>query len=266
MLGHLQLLELPSEILYLILLSLDENDLARLGSCCHILRIQCSDPRLWKILWIRKWSFLKTIVESSGKFEECKMDKYQFGKTMKGELKFWVSIHNRESTANFLLSCYNATVTYLSKSKCFEAVYWEQNEISKVAERIPISDAKLKIRGIPLHRIEDPSIQQKRDHTLQPGEPIEVQWRKFNGHPWGWWYGKVGVIDDTFCQLIFPLYEPGSFWYTVVVDLEQGTPQIVSYSGGFIGGVRRVENEHKEQWKYWEVVSKLQIKQVFSGP
>ncbi|XVE95751.1 hypothetical protein REPUB_Repub02eG0126500 [Reevesia pubescens] len=108
--------------------------------------------------------------------------------------KFWfpAQVYNRENgLAGFMLSCYDAKLSYDSKSDTFQARYsphgrrTTEDNISWDRLRVPPVDT-------PSHdlHISDCLL------DLKPGAHIEIQWRRNKEFPYGWWYGVVGHLES----------------------------------------------------------------------
>ncbi|KAK4802946.1 hypothetical protein SAY86_001149 [Trapa natans] len=109
-----------------------------------------------------------------------------------GQLWFPAQVYNRENGhAGFLLSCYDADVSYDSKTNTFQARY-------------PSQGRRMVEENIPWERLRAPPVdtQPLELHvsdclgSLRPGDHIEVQWRKSKEFPYGWWYGVVGHLQS----------------------------------------------------------------------
>uniref|UniRef100_A0A7N0VKF7 F-box domain-containing protein n=1 Tax=Kalanchoe fedtschenkoi TaxID=63787 RepID=A0A7N0VKF7_KALFE len=174
--------------------------------------------------------------------------------------KFWfpAQVYNRENGhAGFMLSCYDAKVRYESTTDTFHARYsphgrqtLEEN-IEWGRLRAPVVDTPAKA----LH-ISDCLA------DLQPGDDIEIQWRRNKEFPYGWWYGVVGHLEtceggEYHCRchqsdtvvLEFKQYAQGSRWRKTLVKRDTHREEGNTVDG-FYGGIRKLsDNEEISIWK-----------------
>ncbi|KAJ7972116.1 F-box protein [Quillaja saponaria] len=175
-----------------------------------------------------------------------------------GEFWFPAQVYNRENgNAGFMLSCYDAQVSYVSQTDTFQARYsahggWATEEnIHWERLRAPPVD-------IPSHDIH---VSDCLD-DLKPGDHVEIQWRRNKAFPYGWWYGIVGHLEscnghDRRCLcpysdtvlLEFNQYNPGSRWKQTVINRKDHREQ-GNEVDGFYAGVRKLHNE--EEIARWE--------------
>ncbi|KAL0419494.1 UNVERIFIED_CONTAM: F-box protein [Sesamum radiatum] len=97
---------------------------------------------------------------------------------------------------------------------------------------------------------------------LQPGDHIEIQWRRNKEFPYGWWYGVVGHLETcdgnaNFCRchdsdtlvLEFNQYTRGSRWRRTTVSRKNHREE-GNEADGFYGGIRKLRtNEEISVWK-----------------
>ncbi|EEF40217.1 conserved hypothetical protein [Ricinus communis] len=176
----------------------------------------------------------------------------------KGKFWFPAQVYNRENGhVGFLLSCYDALVSYDSRTDTFQAryspygrrmiedgIHWDRLRASPVdtpAHDLHISDCL---------------------HDLKPGDHIEIQWRRSNGFPYGWWYAIVGHIESCdgnesrcHCQnsdkvvLEFNQYSPGSRWRQTIINRKDHREE-GDEADGFYGGIRKLYNADEiSTWK-----------------
>lgn len=176
--------------------------------------------------------------------------------------KFWfpAQVYNRENGhVGFMLSCYDAQLSYDSCTDTFQARYPPHGPRPPVIEEYVQWD---RIRAPPM---DNPP---RNLHTsdclddLHPGDHIEIQWRRNREFPYGWWYGVVGHQETchkigTLCRchdsdtvvLEFNQYSPGSRWRTTTVNRknhrEEGSTAV-----GFYGGIRKIYS--KGQIAVWK--------------
>jgi hypothetical protein len=174
--------------------------------------------------------------------------------------KFWfpAQVYNRENgNAGFMLSCYDAQLSYDSRTDTFQARYSPHR-------------GRMMEENISWDRIRAPPIDNPAHvlhisdclHDLKPRDHIEIQWRRNNDFSYGWWYGVVGHLescdwneDHCNCQyndtiiLEFNQYTPDSRWRRTTVNRkvhrEEGNE-----ADGFYGGIRKVYKEEEiSMWK-----------------
>ncbi|XP_024964581.1 F-box protein At2g26850-like [Cynara cardunculus var. scolymus] len=167
-----------------------------------------------------------------------------------GSFSFPAQVYNRENgNVGFLLSCYDAKVSYDSNTDSFKARYsahgrpTTEENIGWERLRSPAVDAS----PYDLH------VSDCLTH-LQPGDHFEIQWRKSKEFPYGWWYGVVGHLESCdgnklYCQchrsdtviLEFKQYSPGSRWREVEIDRKDHR-EVGNETDGFYAGIRKLYN------------------------
>ncbi|XP_024528392.1 F-box protein At2g26850 isoform X1 [Selaginella moellendorffii] len=177
-----------------------------------------------------------------------------------GRFRFPAQVYNRENGhVGFMLSCYDAEVSYNSATDVFLASfsYPPHGPRTSVYEE-----------DVPWERVRAPPVDTAAHelhasdclHDLRPGDHIEVQWRRNRDFPYGWWYGIVGHTDlcprNHQCQchlheivwLEFNQYTLGSRWRKAPINranhCEEGNE-----GEGFYGGVRKLRT--KEEISIW---------------
>lgn len=179
--------------------------------------------------------------------------------------KFWfpAQVFNRENGhVGFMLSCYDADVSYDPRNDNFQARYPPHGRRAATIEK-----------GVSWDRLRAPPIDASPHYLhisnclneLRPGDHIEIQWRRNKEFPYGWWYGVVGHLEtcdgnQIYCRchendtvvLEFNQYNPGSRWRTKTISRtdhrEEGNE-----GDGFYGGIRKLEsNQEISMWKkHW---------------
>ncbi|KAH7652209.1 F-box domain-containing protein [Dioscorea alata] len=176
-----------------------------------------------------------------------------------GRIWFPAQVYNRENgSVGFLLSCYDAELSYDSRTDSFYARYpphgvrttniedgvkWDRIRVSPVdtsAHDLHVSDCL---------------------NDLHPGDHIEIQWRKSKEYPYGWWYGVVGHLascngNKHFCHchdnesiiLEFNQYAPSSRWRLVTID-RKDHQEYGNETNGFYGGIRKLHS--KDEISAW---------------
>ncbi|KAG0463708.1 hypothetical protein HPP92_019231 [Vanilla planifolia] len=175
-----------------------------------------------------------------------------------GRFSFPAQVYNREYWhAGFVLSCYDAEISYNSSSNNFYARYPAHGK------RIP------PIEEVPWERLRPPSVGTSANDLyishclseLQPGDYIEIQWRRNKEFPYGWWYGVVGHLEmcdgsqhscnchasDTIV-LEFNHYAPGSSWRRKTISRKEHREDREE-NNGFYGGIRKIQK--KEEITKW---------------
>ncbi|XWS43036.1 hypothetical protein CRYUN_Cryun16bG0066600 [Craigia yunnanensis] len=174
--------------------------------------------------------------------------------------KFWfpAQVYNRENgLAGFMLSCYDAKLSYDSKTDTFQARYsphgrrTTEENISWDRLRVPPVDTP----SYDLH-ISDSLL------DLKPGDHIEIQWRRNKEFPYGWWYGVVGHLEscdgnENHCRcqytdtvmLEFNHYPASSRWRKTMVNRKDHR-EVGNEADGFYGGIRKLyKGEEISMWK-----------------
>lgn len=181
--------------------------------------------------------------------------------------RFWfpAQVYNRENGhAGFMLSCYDAELSYDCRTDTFHARYPPHGRRTMVIEQ-----------GVKWDRIRAPPIDTPSHdlhisnclNDLHPGNHIEIQWRRNKEFPYGWWYGIVGHLEscdrnEYYCRchksdsivLNFNQYTPGSRWRQKTISRtnirEEGNE-----TDGFYGGIRKLYTiQEINMWKQlWPV-------------
>ncbi|KAK7336448.1 hypothetical protein VNO77_16990 [Canavalia gladiata] len=178
--------------------------------------------------------------------------------------KFWfpAQVYNRENgNAGFVLSCYDAQLCYDSRTDTFLARYsphgrWTTEEnIQWDRLRVPPIDSSPHALHIS-DCLDD----------LTPGDHIEIQWRRNQEFPYGWWYGVIGHLEHCqgqgqgqgnhcYCHnsdmviLEFTQYTTGSRWRQAMINRKDHREQ-GNEIDGFYGGIRKLHSEEEiTRWK-----------------
>ncbi|XVF07096.1 hypothetical protein REPUB_Repub06bG0109000 [Reevesia pubescens] len=174
--------------------------------------------------------------------------------------KFWfpAQVYNRENGhSGFMLSCYDAKLSYDSKTDAFQARYspygrqTAEENISWDRLRVPPVDT-------PSHdlHISDCLL------DLKPGDHIEIQWRRNQEFPYGWWYGVVSHLESCdgnenhcHCQYTdtvmveFKQYPARSRWRNTMINRKDHR-EVGNEADGFYGGIRKLYKEEEiSMWK-----------------
>lgn len=173
--------------------------------------------------------------------------------------KFWfpAQVFNREVQNGFMLSCYDAEVSYDCSTNTFEARY-------------PSHGRRIIEEDIEWNRLRAPTVDTPPYvlhisdclNDLKPDDHFEIQWRKSKEFPYGWWYGVVGHLEscsgsklNCHCHasetvpLEFKQYTPGSRWRQTVIDRKDHR-EVGNEADGFYGGIRKLySDEEISLWK-----------------
>ncbi|XP_030519579.2 F-box protein At2g26850-like isoform X1 [Rhodamnia argentea] len=174
--------------------------------------------------------------------------------------KFWfpAQVYNRENGhSGFMLSCYDAHVSYDSQTDTFQARYLSHGRRT-VEENIPWDRLRAPPISTPPHDLHNSDC----INDLRPGNHIEIQWRKSKEFPYGWWYGVVGHLEscdgnEDRCRchysdnviLEFNQYPADSRWRRTVINRREHR-EAGTEGNGFYGGIRKLStNEEISTWK-----------------
>ncbi|EXC34984.1 F-box protein [Morus notabilis] len=177
--------------------------------------------------------------------------------------KFWfpAQVYNRENGhIGFMLSCYDAQLSYDSRTDTFQARYSPHGR--RTAEENIGWD---RLRAPPIDT--PPFMLHASDclHDLKPGDHIEIQWRRNKECPYGWWYGLVGHLEpcdgnENHCRcyysdtivLEFNQYNPGSRWRRTTINRKDHREE-GNEANGFYGGIRKLYNDEEVvRWRrFW---------------
>lgn len=289
----LSLLDLPDLVQESIFRRLSPESLCRLSQTCRNLRMKCRSDEIWEPLFHQRWGKIigptaftawermtkgenaeilnrsympscfwmlplaciwsfsghndkKLLEEPSERFASMYSD------LESGKLWFPAQVYNRQQGhVGFLLSCYDAELNYVRDSDTFCARY------SPYYPRVIMEDE------IPWARIRKPPVETSPSEfhnpdvaeEFRPGDHIEVQWKRCQYFPYGWWYGIVGhaancTKDDQDCKchldevlwLEFKQYIRGSRWRKVPIKRKRSREDS-SQLDGFYGGIRKLYSE-----------------------
>ncbi|KAK7304893.1 hypothetical protein VNO77_42786 [Canavalia gladiata] len=170
-----------------------------------------------------------------------------------GNFWFPAQVYNRENGhIGFMLSCYDAELSYDPRSDTFKARYPPHGRRADARES-----------GIPWERLRAPPVDTSPHdlhisdclNDLHPGDHIEIQWRRNKEFPYGWWYGVVGHLEscdgnESYCRchssdtvvLQFNHYTPGSRWRQTTVSRKDHREE-GNEADGFYGGIRKIKSE-----------------------
>lgn len=176
--------------------------------------------------------------------------------------KFWfpAQVFNRENGhVGFMLSCYDADLSYDSHTDTFQARYPPHGRRAAAIET-----------GVTWDRVRAPPIDNSPHdlhisdcmNDLHPSDHIEIQWRRNKQFPYGWWYGVVGHLETCdgnhiYCHchesdtvvLEFNQYAPGSRWRHTMISRKDHREE-GNEVDGFYGGIRKLNR--KNEISMWE--------------
>nr|GLL32473.1 F-box protein At2g32560-like [Ipomoea trifida] len=179
--------------------------------------------------------------------------------------RFWfpAQVFNRENGhVGFMLSCYDADVSYDPRNDTFQARYPPHGRRAGAIEK-----------GVTWDRLRAPPVDTSPHYLhislclneLRPGDHIEIQWRRNKEFPYGWWYGVVGHLEtcdrnEIYCRchesdtvvLEFNQYSPGSRWRTKTISRAEHREE-GNEGDGFYGGIRKLDSNHEiSAWRqHW---------------
>ncbi|RWR86379.1 hypothetical protein CKAN_01527500 [Cinnamomum micranthum f. kanehirae] len=213
---------------------------------------------VWPVSWLR----LKTDSSSSKPRIRFPVDSIMSWYLSLESGKFWfpAQVYNREhGHVGFMLSCYDADLSYDSHTDTFHARYPPHGRRTMVIEE-----------GVKWERLRAPPVETPAHelhisdclNDLRPGDHIEIQWRRNKEFPYGWWYGVVGHLEscdenEHLCHchnsdtvmLNFNHYTPGSRWRQTTVNRRHHQEE-GNETDGFYGGIRKLHN--KEEIAVWK--------------
>eukprot|EP00262_Sarcandra_glabra_P018781 TRINITY_DN687_c0_g1_i1.p1 TRINITY_DN687_c0_g1~~TRINITY_DN687_c0_g1_i1.p1 ORF type:complete len:387 (+),score=43.86 TRINITY_DN687_c0_g1_i1:302-1462(+) len=212
---------------------------------------------MWPISWLR------SKIEGCGKPRSSLPDdsiKSWYLSLESGKFWFPAQVYNREhGHVGFMLSCYDAELSYDSRADTFHARYPPHGRRTVVIEE-----------GVQWERLRAPPIDTPAHdlhvsdclNDLLPGDHIEIQWRRNKEFPYGWWYGIVGHcescdgIEHHCCcrnndtvMLQFNQYTPGSRWRRTTINRKNHREE-GNETDGFYGGIRKLHS--KEEISMWK--------------
>lgn len=265
---RLTLTTLPDCLLEEVLEQLSAKELCLVGCCSKALQRLSSTDFLWFDLFKTRFGDrLLSILERSNAewWIDCSW-KERYASLVSGK-EFSTQVYNREldnDAEDFVLSAYDSMVSLEvdclrlngepgDGTPTFTARYLPMGRMAAVMET-----------GLTVDRLRLPPPGSHHGMVycgnldgLQVGEEVEVQWKGRKSHPFGWWFGCVQAICPDSITLAFKQYPPASVWRTVRAPLHPGKETLVNgdCSFGFVGGVRRLSEEEKEEWRRHDISS-----------
>ncbi|KAK9062720.1 hypothetical protein SSX86_019909 [Deinandra increscens subsp. villosa] len=289
MIEGMSVLDLPNLALECILEKLEPAGLCKMACVCTYLRDMCLSDHLWESHMKKRWGrvighaaykerqlHISTKKESNyflvgGKGRDSKKMKISSQPSIDSVVscyraletgKFWfpAQVFNRENGhVGFMLSCYDADLSYDSHTDTFQARYQPHGRRAAAIETGVSWD---RIRGAPVDTSPHDLHISDCLNDLRPRDHIEIQWRRNKQFPYGWWYGVVGHLEEcdgnnSYCHchesdtvvLEFNQYIPGSRWRHTMINRryhrEEGNEV-----DGFYGGIRKLY--HKDEISIWQ--------------
>ncbi|KAL9273100.1 F-box protein-like protein [Drosera capensis] len=181
--------------------------------------------------------------------------------------RFWfpAQVFNRENGhVGFMLSCYDAELSYDSQTDTFKARYPPHGRRAMAIENFVQWE---RIRAPPIETCSHELHVSDCLSDLHPGDHIEIQWRRHKGFPYGWWYGRVGHLElcdgnQQYCHchrsgtvvLEFNQYNSSSRWRRATINRKEHREE-GNEGDGFYGGIRKLyDADEISRWKkLWPV-------------
>ncbi|XP_062023237.1 F-box protein At2g26850-like isoform X2 [Rosa rugosa] len=151
----------------------------------------------------------------------------------RGDFWFPAQVYNRENgNVGFMLSCYDAQLSYDSGTDTFQARYSPYGRRTN-EEHIPWDRLRATPVDTPSHMLHVSDCL----HDLKPGDHIEIQWRRSKEFPY-----DIVVLE-------FSQYTPGSRWRQMMINRKDHREE-GNEADGFYGGIRKLYNgEEIAKWK-----------------
>lgn len=156
---------------------------------------KCNKRGLFRSLFsVCPLSWIRPKLESSGE-PSCSLSvdsiKAWYLSLESGKLWFPAQVYNRENGhLGFVMSCYDALLSYDSRTDTFRARYSPQGP-QTIEENIPWHRLRAPPIDVPPHVLHVSDCL----NDLKPGDHIEIQWRKNKELPYGWWYGIISHLE-----------------------------------------------------------------------
>ncbi|KAK9692282.1 hypothetical protein RND81_09G253600 [Saponaria officinalis] len=151
----------------------------------------------WDFSWFQSKFYKNNNININNKVDKCnnKVDCVMSWYLALESGKFWfpAQVYNRENGhVGFMLSCYDAELSYDSQTDTFNARYTPHG-IRAVAmesgvqwDRVRVSPVETSPRDLHVSDCLN---------DLRPGDHFEIQWRRNKEFPYGWWYGVIGHLE-----------------------------------------------------------------------
>ncbi|KAK3004304.1 hypothetical protein RJ639_018666 [Escallonia herrerae] len=157
-----------------------------------------------------------------------------------GKFLFPAQVYNRENgNVGFMLSCYDAELSYDSNTDTFKARYSSHGRPT-VEDNIEWSRLRAPAVDTPAHVLHVSDCL----NELRPGDHIEIQWRRNKDFPY-----------DT-VVLEFKQYMLTSRWRQVEINRKEHR-EVGDEADGFYGGIRKLH--HEEDILTWKRLWPTQI-------
>jgi len=298
----MSVLDLPELALEGILGRLPPSSLCQMSGVCQELRKRCKSDHLWQSLFQEKWvgivgpsafqEWQRQLIEQAEQGAAVEKAPRLWGWPLSclwpftwlnlqgppasspppdslmawywalesGSFWFPAQVYNRENGhVGFMLSCYDAELNYDRQTDSFKARYPPHGPRTIVVEE-----------GVRWERLRAPPLDTPAHDLhasdcladLQPGDHVEVQWRRNKEFPYGWWYGVVGHAEtcdgnSRHCRchsfetvwLEFNQYTLGSRWRRAAINRKSHREE-GNEAEGFYGGIRKLKT--KEEISIWK--------------
>ncbi|XP_072974716.1 F-box protein At2g26850-like [Typha angustifolia] len=228
--------------------------------------VEISTPKDWMELlscfWPLSWFSSKVDDTRSKSKSDLQLDSIISWYVALESGKFWfpAQVYNRENGhTGFLLSCYDAHLSYDRKTNTFYARYPPHGQKPvKMEDGIQWDRLRASPVNTPAHDLYVSDCL----NDLCPGDHFEIQWRRNKEFPYGWWYGVVGHLEscdgnEHHCHchendtiiLEFNHYTPGSRWRRASVSRKDHQEK-GDETDGFYGGIRKLHREEEiSKWR-----------------
>ncbi|KAJ6811029.1 F-box protein-like isoform X2 [Iris pallida] len=223
-------------------------------------RTRLAGPRWWLGPWMRRATRRADAAgDSSGRRLPVESVMARYLALESGRFWFPAQVYNRQNgNAGFMLSCYDAELSYDSRTDTFYARYPPHGQrLASVEEGVKWERLRAAPVATPAHDLHVSDCLS----DLRPGDHFEIQWRRNKEFPYGWWYGVVGHLElcdrnELHCRcfssdtviLEFNQYAPESRWRQTTLSrknhMEEGNE-----TDGFYGGIRKLRD--KDEISMW---------------
>ncbi|KAG6468368.1 hypothetical protein ZIOFF_073044 [Zingiber officinale] len=116
----------------------------------------------------------------------------------------------------FMLSCYDAEVSYDGRTDTFLARYPPHGRRTVVIEGVEWDRLRPPPMDTPAYDLHISNCL----NNLQPVDHIEIQWRRNKEFPYGWWYGGIGQLESCDGNRHFCCCHLSGWWYGGISQLE----------------------------------------------
>lgn len=244
------------------------------GMSARFVRVQMIpvEASVWRAMYAQKWpAFYECLT-----FEGFTDWHAAYRETWTGLLECGLEIFDREKNPGFAMAAMPARLRYEAGTDCYVASW--VSACAVYPERIPLCEehrlrfcpeavrAQLvrcpQVSGSSADAMASspPGFSDKHHYPyrvlegfegLRVGCRVELQWKKQQGSPFGWWYGHLddltaagdGLAKATISFRHFPVDSP---WYQAAVVFGNSKIRVCPF-GGFTGGIRAVSEAESRQ-------------------